>query len=94
MSVINQGTIAADVSGGAVTVNGQSLTNLGNLRAAAGATLGWSGDLLLNGSLVLSSQPGGTTRVGGNLLGDTRNADEYTPQGTLAFGRARTCWRR
>ena len=50
VSVINQGTISADVSGGAVIVTGQSLTNLGNLRASAGATLGWSGDLLLNGS--------------------------------------------
>ncbi len=85
VSVINQGTISANVAGGTIIASGQTLTNYGNLEAVSGSTVNWSGDTLLDGVTIISSQVGGTIKLGGNLLGNTRNADQYTPQGTLEF---------
>ena len=54
-SVVNQGNILADVSGGSISISGQSVTNSGNLSASAGATLILSGSATFDGTKTLSS---------------------------------------
>jgi RHS repeat-associated protein len=84
--LLNLGTLAADVPGGTWYGYGQS-TYLGNVKIAAGATLDYSDNLIFNGYASLQTQPGATLALEGgvSLLGDTRNADAYLPQGTLEF---------
>ncbi|MCX6922711.1 MAG: hypothetical protein NT154_05775, partial [Verrucomicrobia bacterium] len=83
---VNLGTISPNVSGGTILCRAESLTNSGNLSASAGATLDWEGDLQIDGAQTVVSQGGGTVRVGGSLLGNTRNVNQCSMQGTLAFG--------
>jgi RHS repeat-associated protein len=85
VDLINQGTIAADVSGGTISIGGQSLSNSGNVQVSAGATIDANVAFTLNGSAQLSSQPGGTLKLTGNLLGNTASAFLFTPDGTTVF---------
>jgi hypothetical protein len=85
-SVTNRGTIWANTSGGTIYLQAHSITNAGNLSAVAGATLNWDGDLNFNGAQSLTSQPGGTIVVGGNILGNPASPAQFNMQGTLSFG--------
>jgi RHS repeat-associated protein len=60
------------------------LRNSGIFEAFGGA-LELNGSLLIDGSGALRGQPAGTLTVRGHLLGNTSNADGYTPQLQLAF---------
>ncbi len=70
---------------GAVTVNGGSFTNQGNISMLGGATLSVNASVLFNDPNALSMQSGCTLRVGGDLLGNTRNVDQWQPAGTLSL---------
>jgi len=84
-NVLNQGTIAADVSGGTIYIRGQSFNSTGDVQALAGATFDTSGSIAINGSARLSSQLGGNLRLSGNLLGNTTTAILFTPAGNTIF---------
>ncbi len=79
-SVINQGTINADVSGGAITVNGTNWSNTGvsprGLQAIAGATLTLAGSWSNGGTI--SAAAGSTLNLSGAFatanLGTTNTA--------------------
>jgi RHS repeat-associated protein len=85
VSVINQGTISADVAGGQITINAQPFSNQGNVAVSAGATLSVNAEAAFNDPSALLMQAGGTLQVDGNLLGNTRNVDQWLPQGILSF---------
>ncbi len=74
------------ISAGTVQLIGQASEALQNIEVYSGATLACSGEVLLNGLQTLASLPAGLIKIGGDLLGDTRNSDQYLPQGTLEFG--------
>ena len=80
----NQNLIRA-VSGGTVEVTSQNFSNEGNLEVLAGGTVDCNGPLRFDNLKWLACQPGGTFKVGGNLLGSTRNIDQYLPPGTTTF---------
>ena len=39
----------------------------------------------VNGSGILTAAAGSTIEISGNLLGNTQNADDFNPQGTVIF---------
>ena len=82
--LVNQGTIAADTSGGTIGVNVSTLMNQGTMSAASG-TLAINCSLAVVNSGELASTASGTITISGNLLGNTQNASLYVPQGTLRF---------
>ena len=85
VAVINHGTISADVTGWQMTISGQTFTNYGTLQIFAGCTLNAETALELNDPTALITEPGATFQVSSNLLGNTRNVNQYTPEGTLLF---------
>ncbi|MFI5460129.1 MAG: RHS repeat-associated core domain-containing protein [Isosphaerales bacterium] len=76
-------SLGLTISGGTITVQTGTLVDEGNLSVQAGATLNIEGGLSVNGSGILTSAPGSTIEVSGNLLGNTQNADDFNPQGTV-----------
>ncbi len=76
-------SLGLSISGGTSTVQAGTLVDQGNLSVQAGATLNIEGALTVNGSGILSSAPGSTIEISGNLLGTTQNADDFNPQGTV-----------
>ncbi|MCY2987964.1 MAG: dockerin type I domain-containing protein [Planctomycetota bacterium] len=88
-SLVNQGTIRAEVSGKVITVQGQSVSNHGTL-AATGGMLVLNGPLTNTGSARLASTADGEIMLSGQLLGNTQNADLYSPQGTFLLNGAGT----
>jgi len=80
-TLINQGTISADVAGKTLTVSPSVVTNQGTMQALGGATLDWNGSATFDGANLLSSQLGGTISMGGNLLGNTVDGVHFSPSG-------------
>ncbi len=73
-TVINQGTIQADVSGGSITIDGTGDQNAGSINAVNGATLALETTLSNTGTVSvddLSSLSGGGTLSGGTLATQT-----------------------
>jgi len=78
VSVINQGTVAADGSGGAITFDGQTVMNQGTIATGpAGGTIVFNTDLELEPSSVLS------VALGGPLAGS--GYGQVNVSGNLAF---------
>ncbi|MGD1277561.1 MAG: CARDB domain-containing protein [Tepidisphaeraceae bacterium] len=84
-TVLNQGTVQADVNGGTITLNGTGDQNLGILGALNGATLLLSAPVAINGQGVINSAPSGSILVNGNLLGTTTNAAGWNAQSPVTF---------
>ena len=84
-SIISQGNISCDVAGGTIYLNAQPFIEDGSVLVVNGSTLFSYDDLELDGNATISSQIGAAIKLAGSLLGDTRNADQYTPQGTTEF---------
>lgn len=82
--VVNLGTIEPTFGGGTMSLDGLALTNNGTISAGAGATVDCEGNLKLNGSAVMTSQPGGTLIMGGNLFGAITSPEQFTPLGTFS----------
>jgi hypothetical protein len=82
--ITNLGTISADVSGGIIYVEGLPFNNAADLQALAG-TVNVQGNLNLNGNAIISGQAAGTIQITGDLVGNTRNVDQFNPQGTTEF---------
>ena len=74
------------ITGGTSNVQTGTLLDEGNLGVQPGATLNIEGGLSVNGSGILTTAPGSTIEISGNLLGTTQNADDFNPAGN---GRAR-----
>jgi RHS repeat-associated protein len=72
-------------SGGTSTVQTGTLIDEGNIDVQSGATLNIEAGLSVNGSGILTTSPGSTIEISGNFLGTTENADDFYPQGTVAF---------
>ena len=87
-SIVNEGIIDADTSGGTMSVSGGgdpgTFTNDGMLEAQGG-TLYLNGTVLFTGQGVISSSPTGSIQCNGSLLGSTTNAAGWTPQGPVTF---------
>ena len=81
MGVINQGTISED-SGGTIVVNAEPFNNQGSLQSIGGA-LDINCPVQIDGDGRLMSHASDLTMFAGNLLGTTRNAAYYDPQGTI-----------
>ncbi len=76
-------SLGLSVSAGTSTVQTGTLIDEGNLNVQPGATLNIEAGLSVNGSGILSSAPGSTIEISGNLLGTTQNADDFNPLGTV-----------
>ena len=70
--------------GGTVAFN-SPLVIQGSLDTAIDGVLDIHARLEMNDSSRLAGPPGGKFQLSGNLLGGTRNADLYNPQGTVTF---------
>jgi hypothetical protein len=71
-TVVNQGIIQADVSGGTITINGVNNVLAGSLSAAAGATLALNGSYA-NAGNTLSLSGAGTITSSATVTGGTIN---------------------
>ncbi len=76
-------SLGLSISGGTSTVQAGTLVDQGNLSVQDDATLNIEGTLTVNGSGILTTAPGSTIEISGNLLGTTQNADDFNPQGTV-----------
>ncbi len=92
------GTVPADVNEGivigvggslsvedAIDFQGTRLINYGSLEAAQEGTIDLGLSLEINGSSRIASAPSGTIEVGEHLLGDSRNADLFDPNGIVVL---------
>ena len=88
-AVINQGTIAADGSGGGaagtITINPTTFTDQGSLEVENGETLYVSGSVSIDRYESLLVSPTSTLEIGGNLVGSVQNAGDFDPEGTIIF---------
>ena len=84
LPLVNYGTMLSD-GGQTITVSAQPFINQSDIRVSTEATLSVNMSATFDDPAALSIQAGGTLQVGGDLLGNTRNVDQWLPQGTLAF---------
>ena len=86
-TIVNQGTISADDSGGTITVNPGILTNQGSLQSGNGGTLNIAGMLDNSGStLALTAATGSLTFSGtiqGGSISESGGAELISANGTL-----------
>ena len=73
------------ITGGTSNVQTGTLLDEGNLGVQPGATLNIEGGLSVDGAGILTSAPGSTIALTGDLAGTTQNADDFNPQGTVEF---------
>ena len=71
--------------GGSSAIQTGTLDVEGDLSVQENETLNIQAGVTINGSGVLSSSAGTTVDVSGNLLGDTQNASDFAPLGTVVF---------
>ena len=76
------------ISGGTSTVQAGTLLDEGVLSVQSVSTLNIVGGLSVDGSGILTGEPGSTIALSGDLLGTTQNADDFNPQGTVEFDSA------
>ncbi len=83
---LNQGSLAAVVSRAAIaTADSGVKSSVGQIDVLAGSTIDFVGSFQFDGVQTLRTQPGATLRLGGNLLGNTQNRNEFSPFGSLVF---------
>ena len=75
-SIINDGIVSADVSGGQIDLNG-AWTNNSNIQAINGGDLAFNGDWTNNTTIGVSG--------GGTLNLDTTESDDWTNAGTISM---------
>src|ERR1043166_2330790 len=82
----NSGTLNA-LNGGTLnsTVVSANSASTGTIHASIGSTVSFRGSANFSGSGLLASQPSGTVRLGGSLLGGTQVPELFTPEGTTTF---------
>jgi len=92
--MVNNGTVAADVASGTISVTTGSLTNAGTLQAITGATLALpasvsqgAGQTVANGTVRLGTGTGTLTLTGGALMGNgTLAGNVVNTGGTISAG--------
>ena len=88
-SVVFDGSLVANTSGGIVTLggggSGQSLQGYTELAANNGGTINIPESLQINGSAIVTVSPSSSLTVAGNLLGNTQNPAFFNPQGTVTL---------
>jgi hypothetical protein len=85
---INQGNIS--LTGVTLAVNTSAFINQGVLNALASGVFDINGSFRVDGLGILSGVTGGAFTISGDLLGNTRNADQYAPQAVVRFDGAGT----
>ena len=83
ITVVNQGSIQADVSGGTIYVEGASTTNTGTLDATNGGTLSLQSSNFTPGG-VIEADAGSTVTIGG-IIDNTGLVFSPTGTGTIAI---------
>jgi len=78
-TIVNQGAIRLD------SMAFHNLMNLGSIEVTAPGTADVNGTLTVDVLGALASQPSATFAIGKDLVGTTRNADQYAPLGRLVF---------
>jgi RHS repeat-associated protein len=76
-------SLGLTITGGTTNVQVGTLVDQGDLSIQNGATLNLQGGLTVNGAGVLTAASGSTIEISGNLLGNTQNADDFVPMGTV-----------
>ena len=72
------------LSSGTTTLN-VAFNDSGNVAVQSGTLALETGSVIVNGSGLLSCDPGASIFLGGNLLGNTQDADLFNPQGTVVL---------
>jgi RHS repeat-associated protein len=83
----NLGTLSATAPRAAISTaaNAGIRTSLGSVLVQSGATVDFGGDVRFDGASLLTMEPGSTFGTRGNLLGNSVNADDFMPFGTVVF---------
>ena len=81
----NQGTINADTAGGTLTLDANNITNTGTMGVIGNSSLVLVNSVSSDQSGVVYSHPGATITAQGNLVGSTKNADQYAPEGAVTL---------
>ncbi len=92
LSLINDGTILADIPGQTLWINPSAagtFENPGTLRAEVG-TLDIGDTVIIDSLARLYAEPVGTIAIAGNLLGNTQHVSLYVPNGTIRLDGAGT----
>ena len=76
------------LTSGAVTMQTGTMVDQGSITIQDNATVNLTGAFSVNSLGALSLTPLGTLHVGGNLLGNTQNAQGWNPQGTVLLNSA------
>ena len=84
ISIISGGQIV-DTSSTSTSGPANTLEVQEELSSQGTSAISLDGSLEVDGSGILSLSPSATLDIRGNLLGDTTNADDYDPLGTVAF---------
>jgi hypothetical protein len=88
-SAAHSNTGMITLSGGDLTVSqsgtNPSFTNTGTITVQSQTFSITGGGLTVNASGILVSQPSGVIAINGTLVGTTRNANLFAPQGTLSL---------
>ncbi len=72
-------------TGASITVTTGTLVEQGSLVIPDNAKVTLNGSLEVDGSGVLELTPAATLNISGDLIGNTTNADRFTPIGTVVF---------
>ena len=73
------------MAGGTIVIAAQPFTDFGPIKVARGATLAFPSGVAINSPGSVASQAGGLVALNGGLLGNTRQAGQFSPQGTWVF---------
>ena len=84
-SIVNQGTISADVAGGAITMSGGSFSSSGAINILNGASLSTTSSLLLNATASLNQAASSSLAVAGSLTSAATNPNVFRTQGKVAI---------
>jgi RHS repeat-associated protein len=80
---INAGTFKKSSGAGTTQVLNVTFSNSGSVEVRSGTVSFADGSLELDGSARLAVQPGVSVTVGGNLIGNTRNRDQFDALGPV-----------
>ena len=90
-TIVNQGTLIADVAGGTISIgNGNgTFSNQGTIQANSG-TFRIVGPISIDASGTLSTNWAGLLSIGGNLTGNSTAFADSNPQGLIVFNGSST----
>ncbi len=78
-------SLGLSITGGTTTIQVGTLVDQGDLSVQNGATLNLQGSFSVNGSGILTAAPASIMEISGDLLGTTKNSDDFNPPDTVQF---------